>query len=1323
MVKTSEPAAGFGTVTIDNLILRKALNGKIVLLGSLDVSLDATFRSNVEMKQDLDVMGVLRAPNLVTDQLQVKNITVDGNVSIKGDHLTVDNNVEILGSLSAYNNIMFGNTAAYMYSTNIQNIGINTDTATSTLDIYGENARSLNVYSSKPTNFNIIARNNQNKGIAVFSNTTTSYLGFYNNKSIGETDISINTPTPDAKIQYTSSGVLSIDVSKNTNILSRVSITPSPTNPVEHPLNETLVTYGASSTTPYLWNSLEKYNIQTSSTSTFVSYDNSTNTFINVITPAKTGVSIGGGTYINDSARSFGTVGLLTASGQYYPALNIVSGKSNVKQKFTVGINTHSPTVDTYTVDVNGPIKLTNGEMTVTYRAKYQILSMAFSRNDPNVGVAVGTPYLLPSTDPMDVGNPDKQINPHQIIYTIDGGNSWDTSTITDPGLTNAVNNFQDVYIYDVSLAIWVGESNQLYMNYTNPRYISLSWPSQSPPSPLDTEIQDSIDNSSYSSIFINNSKRVFISNTDDIIFHFDVSGYNDKFYVDTTGSVSVSVIPLYTGSNNTGIIQAQQINNVSQIRGYAQKLYVIGSQNKIQVWGNINTNTPTLDRTRQISDPSVVKTCNSIYVYDDDTAVVVGTNVISYTNDGGMNWFDVTDISQNFTLNSVYMYNRYMSIAVGNGGLVMKSSDGNKTWQIMSPDVLRSSGNSGLLIDASYNLTNIAIPDINTFLITKTVNVYDNADSTATKTTGDSSIFYCNYPYLFNNPQNYVLDVFGSSRYSGDINIIDGGKLQSTNNTFDLLKTNVKNLYFGNEANVISIGNPTNSMVTHNYDFTVLHDSCFNGNVAIHQNATITGNVLMQSKLTVVDDVLFNSNLRVNNTTYLNDRLYVQKDVFLRSNLFVDKDTALTGELQVGGNVRFARRFDVVGDVSFNANIQVDKITYLNDRLYVQKDVFLRSNLLVTKDTALTGELQVGGNVRFAKRLDVVGDVSFNANLQVDKITYLNDRLYVQNDVFLRSNLFVEKDTALTGELQVGGNVQLAGRLDVVGDVSFNANLQVDKTTYLNDELYVQKDVFMESKLTVSNDAAFNENVTVQKVLRAETFESIDPTKILIGSIGLYAPSGDTVPIQNIYIGTNDSGAPQRTKNTITIGGGEDTIILGGKAITMAIQNIGVGKTLTLNKDVPESSVVGSGIFFADGSNSDAGYVLVSSDKNGYVIKPPGQQNTITLDISAIVNPMKNNSSITNGFLTLSKRTTTFGSLPNYIIGVGQIDISNVLLKKYSATDSVTNIQNIDTNLGINGNVYARRSMAIGKTTILPNVALDISGSISHNNGYIWQF
>jgi hypothetical protein len=408
-----------------------------------------------------------------------------------------------------------------------------------------------------------------------------------------------------------------------------------------------------------------------------------------------------------------------------------------------------------------------------------------------------------------------------------------------------------------------------------------------------------------------------------------------------------------------------------------------------------------------------------------------------------------------------------------------------------------------------------------------------------------------------------------------------------------------------------------------------------------------------------------------------------------------------LNGETTMNGNVQFTQQLRVAGDAVFHSNLQIDKVAFLNDRLVVQNEATMNANLFVSK------------TAQFAQQMRVAGDAVFHSNLHVNQIAFLNDRLVVLKDASMNANLFVSK------------TAQFAQQVRVAGDAVFHSNLHVNQIAFLNDRLVVQNDVSMNANLFVSKNALFNANVRVMNNMQASTYEGTDPAKIFIGSKGLTAPVGITVPIRNIYIGTDDTvGTTQQTQNTIKIGGGNDTVVIGGSK-GLSAPTIKVGKTLTINNDTGSSN--GAGLIIADGSNSTAGSVLVSADKNGYSFKAPGQTSVVTLDISAIVLPMNDsNLQITNGILTLRRGTQQGSNTANYSIGVGQIDINTVLVKKYEAFDALYKIQNVDTNLGVNGNIYARQGVSVGKPAIAPNTpntTLDINGYVAHNNGYIWQF
>tara|TARA_B100001173_G_scaffold281793_1_gene266223 strand:+ start:2168 stop:3637 length:1470 start_codon:yes stop_codon:yes gene_type:complete len=74
-------------------------------------------------------------------------------------------------------------------STNFGNIGVNTKTAQSTVDIRGDNPLSLNVFTSAPYNQNIIARNNDSQAISVYVDNSFSQLHFASEDSF-ITDVS-----------------------------------------------------------------------------------------------------------------------------------------------------------------------------------------------------------------------------------------------------------------------------------------------------------------------------------------------------------------------------------------------------------------------------------------------------------------------------------------------------------------------------------------------------------------------------------------------------------------------------------------------------------------------------------------------------------------------------------------------------------------------------------------------------------------------------------------------------------------------------------------------------------------------------------------------------------------------------------------------------------------------------------------------------------------------------------------------------------------------------------------------------------------------------
>ena len=1213
------------SLTVNNFTLIKAYKGKFIIQGELDVSGNTTFHSHVQAA-DIDA-NIINTYKLTVDNQFTTNCDVDinGNLVISNGTLTAFYDVDICGNAYLYNNLIFGNNITYLHSDISGNLGINTNTPTSTLDISGTTANTINVYSSQPYNFNVLSRNSTNQGISMFSNTTTSRIGFYNDQPINET-------TTDAKIQYTSPGIITIDVSDNTFITSKLTISNT-SNPA-HKLNETVIIYDIDGATPYLYNTYQSDNSHTGNTLTLVANDNSSNTMMNILTPNLSGMAIGGGTYINDTSRSLGTIGLATSNG-YYPSVNLVSGKSNVQYKQTMGINTHAPILDKYVVDLNGPIHIQNGEITLTNQSNFEILYMSVSRQSSNYGIAVGTPYNVYRTG-------QRLQYKQTILYTLDGGNNWKLSLdLSGRPVENTLSRFTSTYVLD-QLSVIVSDNNIESISYSSNG--GQNWYSI-------TGIGQAL-----TSVYISSQKRVFVSYNGGL-YWFDIP----------TNIYTLNQGFSYNSNNNANIDLSTVFNQIYQIDGSGDTIYILGKN-------SISGNYIIAKTTTGINIPSNVNTVHtstraytSISVFSPTNVVAVGNNIISYTQDG-IHW---TDINTNYVLNRVYMYNSTVSIAVGNNGTVLCSKDGNATWNIIPPNLLASSGTEGILLDSSYNLTNVVMLDNHSFIISKLNTSFSVINNVYTY--GNTSVIHCFMPNLFDNTNNYIFDLSGSSRFSGDINVLDGGKIATNNPTFYLLNETAKSIYVGSDASFISVGNSVDSSVVFNHDMVVMNDSSLNSDISVGgmtrllENVYITGDSSMNSRLFVSGDVSLNQTLNVGKNTVLQSKLYVINDVSMGSNLVV------------------------LGDSSMNGRLAVGNVATLNNKLYVLNDVSMGSNVVV------------------------LGDSSMNGRLTVDKVATLNNKLYVINDVSMGGNLVINKDASFNGNLRVSNNQY------VLGDASVNGNL------------------FVSQNATIATD------LTVQNVVYSKWYEGIaQNTDIYIGGLGLNPSNGNPAPSKKIFIGSN--GGIQNTNNLITIGGGNDTVVLGGAGITL--DKVNAGKYFYLNNTgtTPTyNSSAGAGIYIIDNSNSNAGYIAVSNDMSGYIFKAPSSINRVKFDINSIA--LSGN--MTSGVLVIkpSVASSLYSVDSSFTIGVGVIETGNLVSKRYSQSDLSQNTQIIDTSMGVLGNMYVLNNFAVGKTTNRPNLSVDLSGNtytdklcistLSSNpnyqmelsgnmfqgNGLIWQF
>lgn len=777
-------------IVADTFTLKKSYYGTFDICGELHVSGNAIIDTDIKGK-NLTITNDISCNRLFVNSKSThySDMDVSGNLKVYSGNAFFYKNVDISSNLYLSKQLFLGDSQiAFINATNtIGNIGINTTTPISAFDISSNKSFVINVSSSQDNTSSVLARNKNNRGISLQTDSSSSSINFFNQ----------STSTVNGYIQYYNPGVFTLSTSTNTNIWSKMSVTNRATNQAlesDHLFDETVVIYDISNgTTPYMYPVYESEEDITGDALTLVSNNSVSNTFMNIVTPFKNGLSIGGGTYPTESYKSMGTFGLMKY-GEYTPAINIVSGESKIKHKSTVAIHNHYPETERYSLDVNGPIHVKNGELTITKQPSFEIIQMKIGRTTPLFAIAVGTPYR------KDVIAPQTFYR-QQILYTNDGGENWNISTdlsgTTIEGSNFTNNNLNAVYVHDASLAFISGSNG--YTVYTYDK--GANW------NPI--AFNNPTYNASFvKSVFMSSSFRVFLGYASGLIYWFDVS--SNIYTGGVTNSTSIRDGSLSVGSNIP----------IVGIEGTGNTLYVITANTIYKYSINTGTTIPSLigsPRVCTIATPNYM----SISVLDATHAVVVGTSAITYLN--GTTW---TDIAAPYPLKSVYVYDIYNAMAVGSNGAFIYTKNGYSSWTVVPTDILNSGGNAARLIDSRYDLTNICMLNLNEFIITKTIQAY-----VKNSVAGNTSVFNGYFPNIYNNATNYVIDVSGSLQISGDININDSGKLNTNTSNFYLLNTGVKTINIGGDASSIIMGNAT-SIVTANYNLEVLHDSITYGNI-----------------------------------------------------------------------------------------------------------------------------------------------------------------------------------------------------------------------------------------------------------------------------------------------------------------------------------------------------------------------------------------------------------------------------------------------------------------------------------------------------------
>ena len=720
----------FNNITVNNIVsdtftVREAIlnllriDGDLIVNGYVGIQKDLTISGNVYVNS---VFGA----NLVTfNVVKTQEAYVSGNIFVDG------------------NIYLDPRRDTFIYGTNGR-VGIHTNTPIATLDVSGSYNETLNVSTTQSINKNVLARNNANQGIVLLSDPNGDYIEFFcetpvpaSNNNVVPNDINY---VADASLSYLRGGTLELNTKNDVKISTNLVVNKR--NASRHVLNEAAVIYDISAGT-YFYNAYQQSGVTTGSAMSLVANDPSSNTFLNLVTPATQGGAFGGGAFPGDLTRSMAIVGTLDTSGNRTPHQIVVSGTSAVRAKATAGFNTFAPPLDHYAVDINGPLKITNGEISTTAQPGIQVFQLGYSKNRsyPNNLVTVGSPYLNPN-----------RLNSYFTWNSVNGGQTWSQPPIgsaISPGETALVINLYSSSAYNNNFWVVAGDAKTMLYSLNG----GTVWGTFGGIVMYDLG-NNPITAPIYSAAVVDNtgSPQRFFGAYNNYFFYFDAT-----ISTFTPNTYTIPGYALVTVKTN---LPASPTVACDLSGGY---FYIVGG-NTIKVY-NIATLSPSASATYTYTTSVVGAAYTAVNVYSASYAVAVGTNVISYTINGGVSWTDI-GIS-GITLNAVYIYDPVNAIAVGNAGSIYYTNNRSYTWQPVPYSLLNTSGIAARITNPLTNLTSVYMPNINAVVVSCVLTNYVVAS-----TAGTSKLFYLYLPNLFNltNNTNTVLDICGNMALTGSM-------------------------------------------------------------------------------------------------------------------------------------------------------------------------------------------------------------------------------------------------------------------------------------------------------------------------------------------------------------------------------------------------------------------------------------------------------------------------------------------------------------------------------------------------------------------------
>ena len=1029
-------------MTVDSMVanyftIRKQIIGDIDISGNLavrkrlDVYEDASFNNDMSVSGSVDIGKYLDVAG---------NITTNANLTAKGDILV-------------YRNLYFNSDRKVYMNGTPDGIGVNTNKPLSQFDITSDLESVLSVKTSQPTTENVIARNNADKGIVVKSDLSSATIDFFCDSSMisstfpyldsngrPQLDVQLNYNNYDARIKATNDGSLTIDASSNIQLLAQTIITENSSKMLNN--NSSLSVYNDKINDVYLEDIYDNSAAYVSDGISLISVDGSSSIFMKMVSrtndQTSKGFAVAGGAFPGDTTRAMGSLGCLDNDGNYIPNQTIVSGNNSVKLKTTLGINKYMPSTDIQVLDINGPVRINNGEITPVQNTSVQCTFLSFCRDNVNYGISAGAPY----TSYADSSYADQSYWESQIYYTHDAGMNWNTSSMKVTGTYNS-KTLNAGFVYDSSYAFIYGNDGTGFYTING----GISW------------INKSFNATS------TDVKAVYIAKNvgnADCRFFMTYDGTSLRYYDAKIGSTSSNYV-YYNGSSdsivitNTGVgytinsINFNAYNDtdtteyINTVHGYGSYIYCAGSN--IYKY-DANTTITTSNYINKYIPSSNTYSYNTIYAYDDNYVVAAGVNIISYTLNGGDEWTDIVFTTSNTanvdgintiysakgeSFQSIHIYDGSNALVVGTNSSMYYTNNGT-LWKKVPDNLLDAAGNRSVSYgDSNVSLNGVYCIDKNSFITTRIVEEYNNFNNP-----GSSKIFYNYFPNLLNRNENTVFDMCGNMNIFGDINIQDNGNITSNGTTFYLVNDSVQDIYFGGDASSIQMGDSSGSTTINHY-------------------------LYVDKDLEVV-----NGDFYLPNTAYINIA-----DI---SGLHVYDDTTIDGILTVGNRVI----------IENDASITVDDTS--GAPLYVAGGSHFEGNVIMSNTDSL---LYVNGTTRLMGDLYTENNIYINSTNTTDQYTvqinsgnvFLNNNMDISGNLEVMDTLFSRNTTRLGGNTYISGNVLYENT-----EVSY-VNVTIDNNTTYNpsiinfsvenwDDLVEEYPISMATRAYV--DASLNKKATI---------------------------------------------------------------------------------------------------------------------------------------------------------------------------------------------------------------------------------------------------